>query len=230
MIARRALALLAGAALFGCTPSDAAREAPGAGSTAAASGARADTATADSAALARADSSRIRGAAGATLWIVEISDFQCPYCRMWHDSTYSRVMQEYVESGKARFAYLNLPLPNHANAVPAAEAAMCSGLQGRFWEMHDALFDSQSQWSSLNDPWPVFRALATQRGIDAAAMLACAESDTVLPLVQADAARAVQAGVQSTPTFLVGSVMLEGAYPFDAMKRVVDSLLAARGP
>jgi protein-disulfide isomerase len=61
-------------------------------------------------------------------------------------------------------------------------------------------------------------------------MRACADADIVLPLVQADAARAVEAGVQSTPTFLVGSVMLQGAYPFDAMKQVVDSVLAARGP
>jgi predicted DsbA family dithiol-disulfide isomerase len=76
----------------------------------------------------------------------------------------------------------------------------------------------------------VFVAIATERGIDAAALRACADSDAVLPLIQADASRAVQAGVQSTPTFLVGSVLLEGAYPFEAMKQVVDSLLAARGP
>lgn len=227
MRALRHLALVAsGLAAFGCTPSDAAREAPDGTRPAA----EADTAGADSLALARADSSRIRGAASAPLWIVEISDFQCPYCKQWHDSSYDRVMREYVETGKARFAYLNLPLPNHANAIPAAEAAMCAGLQQRFWEMHDALFDAQSRWATLADPWPVFAALATGRGIDAAEMRACADEDRVLSLVNADAARAVQAGVQSTPTFLVGSVMLQGAYPFDAMKQVVDSVLAARGP
>jgi protein-disulfide isomerase len=138
-------------------------------------------------------------------------------------------MREYVESGKVRFAYLNLPLPNHANAIPAAEAAMCAGLQGKFWEMHDALFESQAQWSASDNAWAVFAELAAARGIDAAAMRACGDADTLLPLVQADAARAMQSGVQSTPTFLVGSVMLEGAYPFDAMKQVVDSVLGARG-
>jgi protein-disulfide isomerase len=96
--------------------------------------------------------------------------------------------------------------------------------------MHDGLFAAQAQWSAAANAWPVFVAIATERGIDAAALRACADSDAVLPLIQADASRAVQAGVQSTPTFLVGSVLLEGAYPFEAMKQVVDSLLAARGP
>jgi protein-disulfide isomerase len=217
-------------AALSCTPSDAAREAPAAAAASSTPAPAADSVTGDSIALARADSSRIRGAPDAPLWIVEISDFQCPFCKQWHDSTYGRLMRDYVTSGKARFAYLNLPLPNHANAVPAAEAAMCAGLQGRFWEMHDGLFAQQAQWASVANPWPVFTAIATSRGIDAAAMRACGDADTVLPLIQADASRAMQAGVRSTPTFLVGSVLLEGAYPFDAMKQVIDSLLAARGP
>lgn len=226
----RWIRLTAVSAAIACAQSGA-REAPAADSAAATATppAASDTSPADSAALARADSSRIKGNPNATLWIVEISDFQCPYCKQWHDSTYNRVMRSYVETGKVRFAYLNLPLPSHANAVPAAEAAMCAGLQGRFWPMHDALFETQPQWASRPDPWPTFAALAAARGIDAAVMQACADSDVILPLVQADASRAVQAGVQSTPTFLVGGVMLSGAYPFEAMQRVVDSVLATGG-
>ena len=219
--------LTALAAALGCTPSEGARQAPGAGETAAAPS---DTAGADSVAHAIADSARITGSPDAPLWIVEISDFQCPYCRMWHDSTFDSLMESYVRTGKARFAYLNLPLPIHANAMPAAEAAMCAGLQGKFWEMHDALFKAQEDWSALANPWPLFTALATQRGVDAAAVRACADGDVLVPLIQADAARAVEAGVQSTPTFLIGSVMLSGAYPFEAMRQVIDSLLAARAP
>lgn len=220
------LALLVAA--LGCTSSEGARQASDAGETAAA--AASDTAGADSLAHAVADSARITGSPDASLWIVEISDFQCPYCKMWHDSTYDSLMESYVRTGKARFAYLNLPLPNHANAMPAAEAAMCAGLQGKFWEMHDAIFKAQQEWSGLANPWPVFTALATQRGVDAAAVRSCADQDVLVPLIQADAARAVDAGVQSTPTFLIGSVMLSGAYPFEAMRQVIDSLLAARAP
>jgi protein-disulfide isomerase len=220
------LAMLA--AGLGCTPSEGARQAPDAGETAAAPAS--DTAGGDSLAHAVADSARITGSPDAALWIVEISDFQCPYCRMWHDSTFDSLMESYVRTGRARFAYLNLPLPNHANAMPAAEAAMCAGLQGKFWEMHDALFKAQQEWSGLANPWPVFTALATQRGVDAAAVRSCADEDVLVPLIQADAARAVEAGVQSTPTFLIGSVMLSGAYPFEAMRQVIDSLLTARAP
>lgn len=229
MSARLDVAVLAVlAASLACTPSEGARQAPDAGETAAVSAP--DSAIGDSLAHAIADSARITGTPDAPLWIVEISDFQCPYCQMWHDSSFDRVMQTYVRTGKARFAYLNLPLPNHANAMPAAEAAMCAGLQGKFWEMHDALFKAQQEWSPLSNPWPVFAALATQRGVDAAAMRSCADEDLMVPLVQADAARAVEAGVQSTPTFLIGGVMLSGAYPFEAMRQVIDSLLAVRAP
>ena len=220
------LAMLA--AVLGCTPSEGARQAPGVGETAAAPAS--DTAVNDSVSHAVADSARITGSPDAALWIVEISDFQCPYCRMWHDSTFDSLIESYVRTGKARFAYLNLPLPNHANAMPAAEAAMCAGLQGKFWEMHDAIFKAQQEWSGLANPWPVFTALATQRGVDPAAVRACADEDVLVPLIQADAARAVEAGVQSTPTFLIGNVMLSGAYPFEAMRQVIDSLLAARAP
>lgn len=224
----RWLWLVAVAGAMACAQSEGARQAISSDSSAA-TPATSGVVTADSVALARADSSRIQGNPNASLWIVEISDFQCPFCKQWHDSTYQRIVQTYVQSGRARFAYLNMPLPNHANAMPAAEAAMCAGLQGRFWPMHDELFETQERWASQSDPWPTFIALARGLEIDAAAFESCADSDRILPLVQADAARAMQAGVRSTPSFLIGGVMLSGAYPFEEMRRVVDSVLAAGG-
>ena len=86
----------------------------------------------------RADRGRIRGNPQAGLWIIEASDFQCPYCKMWHDSTYGSLVKDYVESGKVRLAYLNFPLSQHQNAMPAAEAAMCASVQDKFWPMHVA--------------------------------------------------------------------------------------------
>ena len=72
----------------------------------------------------RADHARIQGKDDAPLWIVEVSDFQCPYCRAWHEETYPDVIKEFVETGKARLAYINFPIPGHQNAWPAAEAAI----------------------------------------------------------------------------------------------------------
>jgi protein-disulfide isomerase len=177
--------------------------------------------------IARADSARIQGRADAPIWIVEVSDFQCPYCRQWHAETYAAVKREYVDAGKARFAYINLPIESHQNAWPAAEAAMCAGEQGKFWQMHDALFGAQNRWAALGDPGPVFAELASGVGVDPARLRECISSRALRPLIQADRERAVEAGVNSTPSFLIGGTRIEGAYPIAEFRRVADSVLAA---
>jgi protein-disulfide isomerase len=189
-------------------------------------------ASTDSAAIALADSARVVGDVKAPIWIIEISDYQCPYCRQWHEETFAQVKREVVDAGLARFAYVHMPLPSHPNAWPAAEAAMCVGLQGKFWEMHDAIFDTQPRWSGQRDPLPIFDSLATSVGADPARMRDCMERDVTRPVIEADAARAAEAGVNSTPTFMVGDIRMEGAYPYAEFRRAVDTALArakARG-
>src|SRR5687768_3753388 len=104
--------------------------------------------------MARADAARIQGSSTAPVWVVEVSDFQCPFCKTWHDSTYRALRREFVIPGTVRLAYINYPLPNHANAMPAAEAAMCAGTQGKFWEMHDGLFHTQATWAHMPNAAP----------------------------------------------------------------------------
>src|SRR3954452_15584930 len=94
--------------------------------------------------ITRADLARIQGSPTAPLWVIEVSDFQCPYCKQWHDQTYNTFLNQYVKTGKVRLAYVNFPLQSHAHAWPAAEAAMCAGAQGKFWAMHDPLFTTQA--------------------------------------------------------------------------------------
>lgn len=174
---------------------------------------------------ARADRARIQGDGAARVWIVEVSDFQCPYCRMWHDSTYPSLVREYVATGKARLAYVNFPLPSHRNAWPAAEAAMCSGVQGRFWEMHDRLFSTQGTWAALDDPTAFFDSLATAAGVDAPKMRACVTSHATRPLIQADVDRATAAGINSTPNFIIGDQPIVGAQPIEVFRRAIDTAL-----
>ena len=131
----------------------------------------------------RADRGRIQGDPKATLWIIEMSDFQCPYCKTWHDSTYPLVVREYVATGKARLAYLNFPLRMHANAQPAAEAAMCASAQGKFWEMHDAIFTHQERWVPKTDAQPVFDSLAVPLGLDMPAWRTCVSKHLTRALI-----------------------------------------------
>ena len=187
--------------------------------------------------LVRADAARIKGDEHAPVWIVEISDFQCPFCRQWQQQTYPQLQSEYVATGKAKLAYVHLPLSNHQHALPAAEASMCASAQGRFWEMHDAIFDTQPQWARLASAAAVFDSLAARTGIDMPAWRACIESGIMRPLIRSDYERATSSGASSTPTFLIMGdstitngqpVMLVGAQPIENFRTAIDALLARR--
>jgi protein-disulfide isomerase len=174
----------------------------------------------------RADRGRIRGNAQAALWIIEASDFQCPYCKMWHDSTYGPLVQNYVVTGKARLAYLNFPLSQHQNAMPAAEAAMCASVQDKFWPMHDALFTSQPHWENLPNAMPTFDSTAARLGVAMPAWRDCVARHLTRPLIEADYARSQSAGVKSTPSFFVGDQQLAGFQPYPFFRQVVEAQLA----
>ena len=177
----------------------------------------------------RADAARIQGSPTAPVWVVEVSDFQCPFCKTWHDSTYRALRREFVTPGTIRLAYINYPLPNHENAMPAAEAAMCAGAQGRFWEMHDGLFDRQDTWAAMPNAAPVFDSVARAAGVDVAAMRRCIDQGSMRALIQADAERAQEFGVQATPSFIIGGdVLIRGAQPIEAFRRAIAQKLAAR--
>ena len=176
--------------------------------------------------LGLADAARIQGSATAPVWVVEVSDFQCPFCKTWHDSVYRAFRREFVTPGTVRFAYINYPLPNHANAMPAAEAAMCAGVQGKFWEMHDGLFERQHDWAHAPNVSAVFDSVARSKGVDVAAMRRCIESGAVRDLIRADVDRAQETGVQGTPSFLVGGdVLLRGMQPLENLRRAIAAKL-----
>ena len=179
----------------------------------------------------RADRGRIRGADTSHIWVVEVSDFQCPYCKQWHDETYAGLDKEFVQTGAVRIAYLNFPITTlHPNALAASEAAMCASVQGKFWEMHESLFNSQAAWAKLPDPSHTFDSLAVAAGVDRATWQACVSSHAALPLINADRDRVGASGVSSTPTFFVGDRKIVGAYPLDTFRTIInDQIRKARG-
>jgi protein-disulfide isomerase len=175
----------------------------------------------------KADRARIRGAETAQVWLVEISDFQCPFCKQWHDETFAKLDQEYVKTGKIKIAYLNFPLTRiHKNAQIAAEAAMCAGVQGKFWELHTALFQTQSRWADAKTPIVLFDSLAHAAGVNLKTWDGCMESHAMAKLIEVDRERSARAGVESTPTFFIGDRALAGAYPVDTFRVVIDQALA----
>lgn len=174
----------------------------------------------------RADKGRIQGATSAPIWIVEVSDFQCPFCKTWHDNAYAAVVREYVQTGRARMAYLNMPLRMHQHAMEAAEVAMCASVQSRFWEMHEALFNTQSRWEGMPSVATYFDSLATTVGVARPAFDTCVKAHLTRPLIDADIERGKSAGIGSTPTFFVGDQKIEGAQPLPLFREVIEAQLA----
>ncbi|MDO8502782.1 MAG: thioredoxin domain-containing protein [Gemmatimonadaceae bacterium] len=187
------------------------------------------TAPATDLVVAAADHGRVDGDSTARTWVIIASDFQCPYCKQWHDESYKTFINEYVRSGKVKVAYINFPLGQHQHAVITAEAAMCASAQNKFWQYHDALFNSQKQWTPMPDPRPVLDSIARTVGVDVAEWSKCVDSKRMLPLIMADHDRAESAGVQSTPSFIVGDSILAGALPFADMRPVLDAAIAKSG-
>ena len=172
--------------------------------------------------VAAADRARILGDSAAPLWVVIVSDFQCPFCKVWHDKTFPALKSEFVDKGQIRLAYLNLPLPQHQHARTTAELALCAGAQGRFWEYHDALFDTQSEWSKLPHGTSYFDTLSTRAGVDGSRLRSCMESGTMRGLVEADFQRGMEAKVGSTPSFFIGNdTRLEGVQPIAAFRQAI---------
>lgn len=172
-----------------------------------------------------ADRSRIEGDSAAPLWIVDISDFQCPYCAEWQRNTHEALRAEYVRTGKVKLAFLNFPLENHQHAIPAARAAMCAGVQGRFWPVHDAIFDTQARWSAAADAAPIFESIARTAGVRIDEWKECVASRIMDPLIKADRDRAIAAGVNSTPTFIIGRQIVRGAAPIEEFRRLISVAL-----
>jgi protein-disulfide isomerase len=219
-----ACAILA-SVLHGCQPGTA--RAPATSASQSSSASQSASIPADSL-YARMDRSRILGDSTARVWFVMASDFQCPYCKQFHDQSFAALRQQYVASGKVRMAYINFPLAIHANAWPAAEAAMCAGAQGKFWQMQDALFASQDAWAEKQPAAPVLDSVAQSIGVDTTALDQCVSSKAVHDLIDADRDRADRAGVNATPTIIIGDKLLQGVEPIQNYQHVLDSALASQ--
>jgi protein-disulfide isomerase len=158
------------------------------------------------------------GPASAPVTIVEFSDFQCPYCA--HAApTLKRIRESYGD--RVRLVYRDFPLSFHPDAEKAAEAASCAGEQGKFWEMHDRIFERQSRITVAD-----LKGYAGELGLNAAAFAECLDSGRQAAKTRVDfeAGRAI--GVTGTPAFLINGRLLTGAQPFDRFAAVIDDELA----
>jgi protein-disulfide isomerase len=163
------------------------------------------------------------GPENAPITIVEFSDFQCPYCRRWHEQVYEPLLAAYP--GKIRMVYRHLPLTSiHPDAFPAAEAAMCAGEQDAFWPYHEKLFSNEALGSE------VYTRYAEELSLNMNAFESCMIGHKYQEAIQSDIDFAFNLGIRSTPTFFVNGLAIVGAQPLEVFQQLIGKELAGEIP
>ena len=174
------------------------------------------------------DNSILLGDKKAKVTIVDFSDFQCPYCRIFWEETFSQLKKDYIDTGKVNFVLKDFPLSFHPGAVPAAKGAMCANEQGKYWDMVNKIFSEQAKQGQNTVQFTVddVKNWAGQLGLDAAKFNSCVDSNKYQSKIDKDSAEGTKLGIEGTPTFLINNTKLVGAQPFSEFKRVIDAELA----
>src|SRR5712691_3593908 len=173
------------------------------------------------------------GRADAPVTLVEFSDYQCPFCLRFFATTLSALKKHYVDTGKVRYVFRDFPLDQmHPQARKAAEAAHCAGEQGKYWEMHEVLFQNQRALEP-----PKLSEHARALGLDGARFDQCLTSSTHAARVSQGLTDGQAAGVQGTPGFVVAKTragdtvegaLVVGAQPVEVFRKLIDQLLAEK--
>lgn len=158
----------------------------------------------------------------SAITITEYSDFQCPACR-----TYLGALSQIDPTilAKARFVFRHFPLPGHANARIAAQAAEAARVQGKFWEMHDMLFLNQPNWEESKDARTIFIGYAKELKLDATKFQKDIDSAETKKNIDEDVASGNQFGVNATPTFFINDTKLPAPKTFEEFKKTITDAI-----
>lgn len=172
-----------------------------------------------------------KGDKKAELALIEFSEYQCPFCGRHVRETFPQIEKEYILTGKMKYIFKDFPLESiHKSAFKLAEAANCADEQGKFWEMHDRFFADKKavDLEALSDH-------ARAIGLDVGAFNECLDGGKYSFEIKKDMAEASNAGIRSTPTFLLGFTqpdgkvkavkMIRGAQPYHMFQQAIENLL-----
>ncbi len=176
------------------------------------------------------DDDAVLGKEDAPVTMIEFSEFQCPFCARFATQTLPKIRTDYIDTGKLRLVFRDYPLSFHKFAAKAAEAAECAGDQGMYWEMNELLFQNNKhlQFEDL-------KQYGEKLGLYMPDYIYCLESGKNAAEVRKDILDGRKAGVNSTPSFVIGvtrpdgkihGAFLKGARPFEVFRKVIDAKLA----
>jgi protein-disulfide isomerase len=171
------------------------------------------------------------GNVNAPVEVTEFGDFECPACGNFATLTEPDIRKRYVNTGKVLWRFIDFPLSAHRNTWPASRAAACADEQGKFWEFHDALYQTQDQWNgeATSNPDKYMKRLGKQLGLNTSQFDQCVDTKKTQAKVQAHYALA-EARASQTPTFVIGDKQFPGAMSYDQFARLLDTALAKAPP
>ena len=172
----------------------------------------------------RASQSRMKGPPAAPVLVYEIADFQCPYCAEFAREVYPRIDSAYIRTGRVQWVFVHLPMPSHAHAWSASEAALCAGAVGSsFWQMHERIFSEQDVWTAASDPSALFAGYARELGVPMESYSSCVRDDRVSSLILADVIFAASTRVSGTPMFIINNERsIVGLKSFEEWKEMLE--------
>lgn len=171
------------------------------------------------------ESDHVRGAAGAKVTLVEFGDLQCPAC-----AAYEPIVRQVLAEnpGVLQLVFKHYPLTQiHQNALIAAKASEAASLQGKFWEMHDMMYDTQKDWAGSLGARDIFITYATTLGLDVAKFTQDLNSEDIEKKIIAEYKEGTSLGVRGTPTFFVNGKLIESPGSVEAFNTVIRDAAAA---
>lgn len=175
-----------------------------------------------------AEPPHVRGNANAPVIVEEFADFQCPSCGAYYPEL-KKIESEFGDN--LRVVFRERPLvPPHEHALIAAQAAEAAGLQNRFWEMHDMLYENQATWSVISDLVPVYVDYAKKIGLNPDQFMKDLNGETVAARIFQDGKRAHAYGIVSTPTFFVNGKEAKGdSWKPEGLREMIKQALREAG-
>ena len=164
------------------------------------------------------------GSPDAPVVIEDYSDFQCSYCRIFHETTLEQIKNTYIVNGQAQFVFRQYPFIGEESSA-AANASLCAAEQGKFWEYADILFANQTGVNTKTYTSRRLNAYAEAIGLDVSQFSACTKEQRYNSQVEAEYGAGSANGVNSTPTFFINGEALIGAVPFSDFQTIIDAAL-----
>ncbi len=168
--------------------------------------------------------SHMTGNKEAKVNVVEFGDYQCPACG-YAAPIVKQLIEAYKTNPNVNFVFRNFPLPQHSNAMVAAEAAEAAGAQGKFWEMHEIIYSGQNDWSGSPNATEIFAGYAQKLGLDVKMFTDAVNQQKFQDVIFKDRSDGQALGINSTPTFFVNGEKMNGILSFEEFKKLIDSKL-----